>query len=328
MNIYDIAAKCGVSIATVSRVLNSSPSVRPQTRDKVLAVMQEENYAPNAFAQGLGLGSMKMVGVLCADLRDPFHAQAVAHVEEYLREKGMTAILRCTGSSLEKEKQAMTYLLQRHVDAAVLIGCGVREDGPNDHIAEAARRIPLININSFVELPGVYCVTSDEKTAVADLVGRLMGRQRRRILFLYDQLTYSNQQKLAGYQEGYAAAGLQPDNQLVVQVERDLDAVNVCIKHLLVKGVSFDAVIGSQDILALGTQKALQRIGLSMPIIGFDNSTLARCATPELTSVDNNPSALCATAMAMLSDLLNKKEAAPHAVIPTQLVERDTFRSN
>ena len=328
MNIYDIAAKCGVSIATVSRVLNKSPNVRPQTRDKVLAVMQEENYAPNAFAQGLGLGSMRMVGVLCTSLRDPFYAEAVAHVEDYLRGRGMNAILRCTGPSLEEKKQSLFYMLQRNVDAVVLIGSAFREDSDNDHIAEAARRVPVIIINGYVDLPGVYCVTSDEKGAVADLVGRLMSRQRRRILFLYDQLTYSSQQKLAGYQEGCAAAGIQPDEQLIVRVERRLDEVNACIKQLLVKGVSFDAVIGSEDILALGTQKALQRIGLSMPIIGFNNSTLAKCATPELTSVDNRLATLCETAMTMLDDLLDKKEVAAHTVIPAQLVERDTFRGN
>lgn len=328
MNIYDIAAKCGVSIATVSRVLNNSQSVRPQTRDKVLAVMQEENYAPNAFAQGLGLGSTGTVGVLCTDLRDPFYAEAVAYVEEHLRTKGLHALLRCTGTAPEEKQRALTYFLQRGVDALVLVGSAFREEGDNSHIADAAKRVPVILINGYLDLPGVYGVTADEKGAVCDLVGRLMGRQRRRILFLYDQPTYSSRQKLEGYRQGYANAGFQPDDQLVVQVGRQLDEVNACVKQLLVKGVSFDAVIGAEDILALGTQKALQRIGLSMPVIGFNNSTLARCATPELTSVDNQPALLCETAMGMLSDLLDKKEVAPHAVIPALLVERDTFRNN
>lgn len=328
MNIYDIAAKCGVSIATVSRVLNNSPNVRPQTREKVLAVMQEENYSPNAFAQGLGLGATQMVGVLCTDLRDPFYAGGVAYVEDYLRAHGKQTILRCTGACAEEKARALSYVLQRGVEAVVLVGSTFCEDGDNVPIAEAAKRVPVIIINGYAEPEGVYGVTADEQGAVADLVGRLMSRQRRRILFLHDQLTYSSQQKLAGYRQGYAAAGLQPDDQLIVQVERQLDQVNACIKQLLVKRVSFDAVIATEDVLALGTQKALQRIGLSMPVIGFNNSTLARCATPELTSVDNRLSVLCETAMTMLDDLLNKKEVAPHVIVPTELVERDTFRCN
>ena len=77
MNIYDIAAKSGVSIATVSRVLNNSASVRPQTRDRVLQVMQEEGFTPNNFARGLSTGSMGMIGILCTNVRDAFYTTAI-----------------------------------------------------------------------------------------------------------------------------------------------------------------------------------------------------------------------------------------------------------
>ncbi len=328
MNIYDIAAKCGVSIATVSRVLNNSPHVRPATRDRVLAVMAEENYAPNAFAQGLGLGTMRMVGVLCTSLGDPFYAEAVTQVENYLRQKGMTAILRCTGDTPEGKQKALEDMVNRHVDAVVLIGSTFREEGDNAHIATAAKQMPVVIINGHLDIPGVYCVSADEKGAVKELVGQLMGRQRRRILFLHDRMTYSCRQKIDGYQEAFEEAGVEVNPQLIVPVERQLDAVNACIKQLLVKGVSFDAVIGSEDILALGTQKALQRIGLNLPIIGFNNSILAQCATPELSSVDNHLTDLCTAAMAALDSLLEGKEAAPHTVISAHLVERDTFRNN
>jgi len=328
MNIYDIADKCGVSIATVSRVLNNSPKVRAQTREKVLEVIEAEGYTPNAFAQGLGSGSMGMVGVLCTDIRDPFYAEAVGHVEQYLRENNMNAILRCSGATPEGRKQALEYMVQHNVDAVVLVGSAFLEEEDNTPIAEAASRVPVILINGYIELPGVYSVTSDERGAMKDLVDLLMRRQRRRILLLHDQPTYSSRQKIAGYRDGYLAAGLEADPQLIVQVPRRLEDVNACVKQLLVRGVSFDAVIGTEDILALGTQKALQRIGLSLPIIGFNNSVLAGCATPELTSVDNNLETLCATAMEVLSNLLNKNEAPTHTEIPTRLVERDTFRAN
>ncbi|MBQ5840493.1 MAG: substrate-binding domain-containing protein, partial [Clostridia bacterium] len=119
-----------------------------------------------------------------------------------------------------------------------------------------------------------------------------------------------------------------PDPQRMVAVEREPEAVNACVKQLLVKRVSFDAVIATEDAIALGAQKALQRIGLTMPVIGFHNSLLARCAIPELTSVDTRVEDLCAAAIDVMEAVLDKKEAPSRTVIPTKLIERDTFRVN
>ena len=84
MNIYDIAKLANVSIATVSRVVNNSPKVSPKTKEKVLAVMKENEYTPNAFARGLGLGSMKTVGIICPNIDDIYMAKAVSYLEQNL----------------------------------------------------------------------------------------------------------------------------------------------------------------------------------------------------------------------------------------------------
>ena len=81
MNIYDIAKLANVSIATVSRVVNNSPKVSPKTKEKVLAVMKENEYTPNAFARGLGLGSMKTVGIICPNIDDIYMAKAVSYLD-------------------------------------------------------------------------------------------------------------------------------------------------------------------------------------------------------------------------------------------------------
>ena len=85
MNIYDVAKQCGVSIATVSRVLNENPNVNAQTRARVLEVIRELGYTPNVFARGLGLNSMKMIGIMCTDVSDPYYAKAVSLTEQLLR---------------------------------------------------------------------------------------------------------------------------------------------------------------------------------------------------------------------------------------------------
>ena len=104
MNIYDVSRRAGVSIATVSRVLNGNPNVSQKTRSRVLAVMDELGYTPNVFARGLGLGTMKTIGIMCSDSSDPYLANAIYYLERQLRSHGYDSILCCTGTSLENKQ--------------------------------------------------------------------------------------------------------------------------------------------------------------------------------------------------------------------------------
>lgn len=97
MNIYDIADMAGVSIATVSRVVNGSPNVSEKTKKKVLDVIEKADYTPNVFARGLGLDSMKTIGILCPDISDLYMAEAVSALEKKLHEHGYDCILGCSG---------------------------------------------------------------------------------------------------------------------------------------------------------------------------------------------------------------------------------------
>ena len=334
MNIYDIADKCGVSIATVSRVLNNNPNVSAATRAKILAVMEEANYTPSALARSLGSGAeatpaaapaapaVQGVGVLCADIRDPYYADMIADLEEQLRDRQIPLLLRRIGSTPEEEAQSLNHMVQSGVTAIVCIGPMQLENMTTSPIANAAKQVPIILLDGYVDAEGVYCITCDHRGAVAELVELLMKRQRRRILFLYGRSDHGCQEKLEGYKAALAAAGIPFDPALVIQVGNRLEDVNACIKNLLIKRVTFDAVIGAED------SQALQRTGLNRPVIGFNNSLVARSATPELTSVDCHADEMCARAVELLDALRNGQTAQPHIVLPTHLVERDTFRNN
>lgn len=105
MNIYDISRKAGVSIATVSRVLNGSDKVREATKQKVLAVMNETDYTPNVFARGMGLNSMRTIGIMCPDVSDAYTANSVYYAEQNLRAFGYDTLLICSGYELENKKK-------------------------------------------------------------------------------------------------------------------------------------------------------------------------------------------------------------------------------
>ena len=326
MNIYDIARQSGVSIATVSRVLNGSKKVSGSTRAKVLEVMRRQGYAPNAFARGLGLGSMKMIGILCTDVSDTYYAKAVSLVEGHLRRRGYDAILCCTGNDLEDKKKYLSLLLKKRVDAVILIGSAFKENVDNFHIENAARRVPVIIINGLVELPNTYCVVCDERAAARRNVLLLHERGCRGILYLYDALTYSGCEKIAGYKDGLQQCGVPFDDALAVRVSKSVGDAAAKTADLIKDKPGFSAVMASEDLLAIGALKALQSAGLTMPVIGFNNSILSQCSTPALTTVDNMLDTLCSSAIAMLADILSGKDVSAKIVVESKLVERDTFR--
>ena len=334
MNIYDIAEKCGVSIATVSRVLNNNPNVSAATRERILAVINEANYTPSQVARNLGNGAvaapaaeaapapLSAVGVLCPNLTDPRNAAVVAAVEKHLRAAGKSILL--VGCDPNTEAAALTRLAGA-VEAIVYVGPQARP-AANDPIAAAAATSPILVVDGYVNAPNVCCVRADGRGAVVELIQQILRRQRRRILMLVGDKTWTCSEMVGGYEDAYAAAGLTVDPELVIAIENTPEQVNTCLKRLLINRVSFDAVLCTDSVLALSAQKALQRTGLNLPIIGLSDSLAARCSSPALTCADCDMDALCATVCQRLDSLL-AGTPAEDALIPTHLNERDTFRN-
>lgn len=332
MNIYDIAEKCGVSIATVSRVLNNNPNVSAATRERILAVINEANYTPSALARNLGTGGaaapaasaapLSAVGVLCNHLTDSRNAAVVAAIEAHLRGRGKSILLK--GCDATNEKAALEELTGR-VETIVYIDPPARPEA-NDPIATAAATTPVLVVDGSVTAPNVCCVRTDVRSAVVEVIRQILRRQRRRILLLVGERTCACAEMVGGYEDAYAAAGLTLDSDLVIAVENTPEQVNTCLKHLLISRVTFDAVLCTDDLLALSAQKALQRTGLNLPIIGLSDSLVARCSSPALTCADCDIDALCEAVCSRLGALLDGNPAED-ALIPTHLNERDTFRN-
>jgi len=310
-NIYDIAAKAGVSTATVSRVLAGGKGVSQKLTDRVMEVIESEHYTPNPFARGLGSGSMGMVGVLCTDVSDLHYARAVSEVEHLLREHGMDSLLCCTGNDLEGKKRGLSLLISKHVDGIILIGSIFSETDDNSHIESAASVVPIANINGYIDIPNVYCAVCDEKGAIYDAVKKFAAKGCRKFLYLYDALTYSGTQKL----EGITEAVKETDSSLTsLFVERTLPGVKEAVTRLLEEGAEFDAVLTSDDLISVGVHHALA--GRNIPILGFDASILAQCTTPPLLSIDNRLADLCSIAVDSLFKALAGKTPERKIVIP------------
>ncbi len=304
--------------------------MREKTREKVLAIMEKEAYTPNIFARGLGLNSIKMIGLLCTDVSDIFYAKAVSVIENALKPHGFNSMLCCTGNNLEDKKKYIELLLANRVDALILIGSTFKEKTDNSHIAKVSSQIPTVVINALIDLPTTYCVVCDQFQAMYDNVRLLHSKGHERILYLYDVDTYSSNQKMEGYKAAHRHLGLPIHPELILQVKHDKQDILNSLDKLYKQGITFSAVVATDDYMAICSMHSLVAKGYSIPhdipVIGFNNSMLCECSLPALTSVDNMVESLCLTAVNLLTDVFNGKSVSHKITLSAQLIQRDSFK--
>jgi LacI family transcriptional regulator/LacI family asc operon transcriptional repressor len=337
MTIYDISEKANVSIATVSRVLNGSSSVSEQTKQKVLDIINQYDYTPNAFARGLGLNTMRTIGIMCADSSDLYLAKAIYFLEQNLRAQGYDCLLSCTGYELEDRKQSIGMLLNKKVDGIVLVGSNFiyQKDTDNKYIADAAAVVPVMLLNGSLDIPNTYSVVSDDYTSMYEATTHLIHSGIKKIVYFYNSNSYSGKKKLSGYQAAMDAHHLPVGKDLLHYFSGSHEDFSAMKKELMgigELGKSIHGLIAADDALALAAIKCAKEKGLSIPadlsIIGYNNSMLAICCEPELSSIDNKLESLCEHLSKILMDVLEGKKVPKKTVFAGELIKRGTTLPN
>lgn len=330
MNIYEIAELSGVSIATVSRVVNDSPAVSEKTKQRVHRIIEENHYTPNVFARGLGLNSMKTIGLVCPDVADAYMARAVSCLERNLQEYGYDCILYCSGYEYENRQIAVNTILQKRTDALVIIGSSYADDDANservDYIREAAKQVPVFLINGYIQGENIYCALCNDCEASYCAVSEMIRAGRRKILFLCDSDSFSANQKRRGYEDALRDAGLTVDPSLMLYTPNQI----IQTRDLLLSKpeLEADGVFATEDGLAIGALKYAKIRGVSVPedlcLIGYNNSELCVSCDPELSSVDSLGERLCKIIIDSMMLLLRKQEISPRVYAKGYLVRRGT----
>ena len=201
----------------------------------------------------------------------------------------------------------------------------------NEYIRRAARQVPSVLLGGSLEGPNLYVTQCDERAAMRSAAARLMDSGCESILYLYNSLSFSSRNKLAGYREGCQLCGKPaPASHALLLDMYQFDVVQA--RDLLLRrweeGLRFDAVLAADDRLAVGAAKFAKRQGLRVPedlqIIGCNNSPIARYCDPELTSIDNQLGALCHQCVTTLMEVLAGKSSPTRTVFSAVLVERES----
>lgn len=335
MTIYDISEKAGVSIATVSRVLNGSSNVSEKTKKKVLDVINQYEYTPNAFARGLGLNTMKTIGIMCADSSDLYLAKAIYYIEQKLRANGYDSILCCTGYELETKMASMNLLITKKVDGIILVGSNFiyEKESDNKYIVDAAAQVPVMLLNADLDAPNVYSVVSDDFTSMYEATLQMIRTGVKDIVYFYNSTSYSGKRKLGGYRAAMEEKRLLTGANLLQFYHgshADIPAMTEFLCKLHEKGLRFHGIIAADDTLALAAIKYAKlqkyRIPEDFSVLGYNNSMLAFCCEPELTSIDNKLETLCQHLIFTLLGVLGGKEMPKKTIFSGEIVKRGTTR--
>ena len=335
MTIYDISEKAGVSIATVSRVLNGSSNVSEKTKKKVLDVIHQYEYTPNAFARGLGLNTMKTFGFLCADSSDLYLAKAIYYVEQKLRANGYDSILCCCGYDLENKKKSLNLLITKKVDGIVMVGSNFvyENESDNKYILDASMQVPIMLLNAALDAPNVYSVVSDDYTSIYEATLSMVDSGVNEPIYFYNSTSYSSKRKVAGFRAAMESKGLLKDENMLQFFEGSHEDVPAMAKHLsriAANGMHFNGVIANDDTLALGALRYAREHKLRVPedfaIIGYNNSMLTECCDPGLSSIDNKLETLCQHLITTLLGILDGTEMPKHTIFSGEMIKRGTTK--
>lgn len=321
VTMHDVAQRAGVSIKTVSNVVNNYPHIRPATRDRVLAVIAELGYQVNATARSLRTGRSGIIGLAVPELRVPYFAELAGAVIAAAETRGLTVIIEQHGGRRDLELEVLTGRRRHLTDGLIYSPLAL---GPGDEALLDAP-YPLVLLGERIFHDGIDHVTMRNRAAARAATEHLLAIGRRRILALGPNPTQevgSAPLRLAGYRAALDAAGMARDPALEADTIRTWDHTTGArtMARVLNDGVQFDAVFAFNDSLALGAMHELQVRGYRVPddvaVIGFDAIDEGRYSNPTLTTIDPGRAEIPQEAVRLIDERKRGVAGEPKRIAP------------
>ncbi len=287
--IYDVSLRAGVSLATVSRVINKNNNVSDKTRQKVLEAMAELDYRPNTIAQSLASNVSNSVGVLVSQLDGPYYGPMMAEIEAALRAQNKHVIIAVGHSDAAVEQDSVEFLLSRGCDALILDVEAVSDDYL---VTLSQRSVPIVLINRYIQAMEHHCIYLNNELGGYLATRHMVDLGHRSIAYISGPKNkHDAMERLVGHQRALAEGGLVFDPALYIEGDYKEEGGEAGMLALLQTGKSFSAVVCANDQMASGAIAVCLQRGLVIPrdlsVIGYDNVPFAKYISPKLTTVNN-----------------------------------------
>jgi LacI family transcriptional regulator len=321
----DVAALAGVSLKTVSRVINGAPTVDPVLAAQVRRAATQLNYQPNLTASSLRRSDRRSlaIGLMLEDVANPFSASLYRSAENVARLRGVGVLAGSLDEDPDRERELAAALFLRRVDGLIIVPAG------KDHSYlrhEQEMGTALVFVDRPPQFLAADSVVSDNREGAAAAVRHLIARGHRQIAYLGDLTSIATaRDRFGGYQEVLREAGLSSDPGLIRHDLHTIAAAEAAAAGLLARPQPPTALFSEQNLVTIGVVRALRAAGLQhrVALAGFDDFTLADLLDPPVTVVAQDPARIGTLAAELLFGRIDGDDSPPQRrVVPTRLIQR------
>jgi len=329
ITIYDVAREANVSMATVSRVVNGNPNVKPTTRKKVLDTIERLGYRPNAVARGLASKKTTTVGAIIPDISSSFFSELARGIEDIASMYKYNIILSSSDQNQDKEVHLINTMLEKQVDGIVFMGGQITDE----HIQQFnSAHVPVVLAATKDDTKHIPSVNIDYEKAAYEATTDLIERTKEQpALITGGKHVQANGYKYQGYVRALEKAGIELDESYIFENETTYNGGIDAAGEMLEKGKRPKAVFVTTDEMAVGVIHGLQDANIQVPedveVFGFNNTRVALMVRPTLTTIVQPMYDIGAVAMRLLTKYMNKEEVEENTVIlPHRMIERDSTK--
>lgn len=330
--IYDVAREASVSMATVSRVVNGNPNVKPTTRKKVLDAIERLGYRPNAVARGLASKKTTTVGVIIPDISSVFFSELARGIEDIATMYKYNIILCNSDQNKNKELHLLHTLLGKQVDGIVFMGGKIEEE----HVEEFKKSpVPIVLAATMDQNKETPSVNIDYESAVYEAIATFIREGHQRIAFISGPLEdpMNSDHKLKGYKSALENHGIAVDEDLIALGDYTYESGKEATSQFLEVDQSPTAIFASSDEMALGVIHEIQDRGLNVPehveVMSNENTRLAQMVRPTLSTIVQPLYDIGAVAMRLLTKYMNNEPVEDSTVVlPHRLELRQSTKND
>jgi LacI family transcriptional regulator len=330
ITIYDVAREAGVSMATVSRVVNGNPNVKPTTRKKVLAAIERLGYRPNAVARGLASKKTTTVGVVIPDISDAFFAELARGIDDIASMYKYNIILCDSDQRLEKEIHLINTLLEKQVDGIVFMGREITDE----HVQVFnTSPVPIVLAGTKEKSGENPSVNTDHVSGGFDATMRLIEAGHTRVAMVTGPFVdpLGGLERFEGYRKAINEKNLPFREEYVLAGDFTYESGLTAAQKFMQLPDPPTAIFAANDEMAVGVIHGIQDLGKSVPndveVIGYNNIRLAEMVRPRLTTVVQPMYDIGAVSMRLLTKYMNNEKVEDDIVVlPHRIEERESTK--
>ena len=328
MNIYEIAKEAGVSIATVSRVLNNNTKVSEKNRRKIMEIIERNSFSPTR--PGKKHVDKKFVGIVCNSIQKPRTASIVDKITTDLHNLNYKTELISCHNDINEKRLAMQYFSEQNLTAIIVEGTDFLDydSEQNNYILNAAKTTPVILLDAHMEHPNIYSLHCDNHNFFLALTEEYLKKGKNNIVLLFSSMSIYCQDIIDAFTHAHGVCNMELSPSQIHLCQNGYEEAYKYVSRLIIDNTSIDAIFTTNDMLAIGALNAAKDNEVLVPeafdIIGYGNTLFSKLCNPPISGVNCKDEEICKMAINTVISISKNTSMPSRVVLTPELIKRGT----